>query len=331
MSRESDWDGVRLHVVTGKGGTGKTTVAGALALALAGTGQTVLLCEVEGRQGIARLFDVAQPPYSEGRLAKVPGRGAVYGLAIDPEAALQEYLQMYYHLGRAGRALEKVGAVDFVTAIAPGLRDVLLTGKAYEAVRRREKPDRGRRIYDTVVMDAPPTGRIVRFLNVNSGVADLARVGPIRHQADSIMGLLRSPRTAVHLVTLLEEMPVQETSDGIAQLSEVGIPVGGVVINLARPSPLDHDELDAAASSPSTAAELTEALASIGIPTDPATVDGLLTETREHNSRLTLEDEQRAVIDKLNRPTYELPRLTDGIDVGALYELAQALTEQGMA
>ena len=54
----TDWDDVLLHVVTGKGGTGKTTVAAALALALASRGKTVLLCEVEGRQGIARLFDV---------------------------------------------------------------------------------------------------------------------------------------------------------------------------------------------------------------------------------------------------------------------------------
>ncbi|MGN6161083.1 MAG: ArsA-related P-loop ATPase, partial [Marmoricola sp.] len=51
---------VMLHIVTGKGGTGKTTVAAALALAIASAGKTVLLCEVEGRQGIAQLFDV--PP-----------------------------------------------------------------------------------------------------------------------------------------------------------------------------------------------------------------------------------------------------------------------------
>jgi len=52
------------------------------------------------------------------------------------------------------------------------------------------------------------------------------------------MTLLRSPETAVHLVTVLEEMPVQETADGVHELTEAGLPVGAVVVNQVRPSPL---------------------------------------------------------------------------------------------
>jgi anion-transporting ArsA/GET3 family ATPase len=91
--------------------------------------------------------------------------------------------------------LKKIGAIDFATTIAPGVRDVLLTGKvyAYEAVGKPQGPG-GRRPYDAVVLDAPPTGRIARFLNVNTEVAGLARVGPIRNQADSIMEPARRPR-----------------------------------------------------------------------------------------------------------------------------------------
>src|SRR3954463_10350385 len=94
----SDWSQVRLHVVTGKGGTGKSTVAAALALALASDGKQVLLCEVEGRQGIARMFDVDPLPYEERRiatgLATDSRPGVVHALHIDAEAALLEYLAM---------------------------------------------------------------------------------------------------------------------------------------------------------------------------------------------------------------------------------------------
>ena len=105
----SDWPAVQLHIVTGKGGTGKSTVAAALALAIASRGKTVLLCEVEGRQGIAQLFDVPPLPYEERRIAHGSGRagGDVYALAIDPESAMMEYLAMYYRLGRAGKALDR--------------------------------------------------------------------------------------------------------------------------------------------------------------------------------------------------------------------------------
>ncbi|MGA9746094.1 MAG: ArsA-related P-loop ATPase [Nocardioides sp.] len=331
----SDWPKVRLHVVTGKGGTGKSTVAAALALALASTGKNVLLCEVEGRQGIAQMFDVDPLPYEERRIARglagTKGRaGNVFALHIDAESALLEYLAMYYRLGRAGRALEKFGVIDFATTIAPGVRDVLLTGKVYEAVHRNRR-GRNQRHYDAVVLDAPPTGRIAQFLNVNRELAGLAKVGPIRSQADGIMALLRSELTRIHLVTVLEDMPVQETADGITELGAAGLPVGGVVVNLVRRRELDDDarELTLAGSLPR--AEIEADLVKAGVDVSPALVDGLLLEARDHAERRRLEDEQRARIDALDVETYQLDRFADGIDLGALYELAADLIDQGMA
>ncbi|NUR06458.1 MAG: AAA family ATPase [Nocardioidaceae bacterium] len=330
-SRATPWDGVRLHVVTGKGGTGKTTVAAALALALASRGKTVLLCEVEGRQGIAQLFDVAPLPYDERRIAQGPADGGdLYALAIDPESALLEYLAMYYRLGRAGKALDRFGVIDFATTIAPGVRDVLLTGKVYEAVKRNRR-SKGARHYDAVVLDAPPTGRISQFLNVNNELAGLAKVGPIRSQADTVTTLLRSKQTAVHLVTVLEDMPVQETADGIDELRAARLPVGGVVVNLARPGDLDAHERERAMNGKLPRKRIAADLARVGVKATPALVDELLADAREHAERRELEDQQRKRISELDVPVYELPRLPDGVDLGGLYELAADLCEQGFA
>ncbi|MFG2110533.1 ArsA family ATPase [Micromonospora chersina] len=304
----------RLHVVTGKGGTGKTSVAAALALGLAAGGRRTLLVEVEGRQGIAQLFGTDPLPYEERHLADAPGGGEVRALAVDAEEALLEYLDMFYKLGAAGRALRKLGAIDFATTIAPGLRDVLLTGKVKEATTRTSGQ---RRVYDAVVLDAPPTGRIGRFLNVTAETARLAKVGPIKTQSEGVSALLRSPMTAVHVVTLLEEMPVQETVDAIAELTKLGFPIGRVIVNGARP-PMP-------AGRPVSAAELKRGLAAAGLPTDARTVSGLAAEARDQHVRRELEDSLRADLVELGLPLTEVPLLPAGVDRAGLETLAETL------
>lgn len=324
----SDFPAVKLHVVSGKGGTGKTTIAASLALALAAGGRQVLLTEVEGRQGIAQLFDTPPLPYEERRVAVAHGGGEVYALAIDPEQALLEYLEQFYNLKRAGSMLKKIGAIDFATTIAPGVRDVLLTGKVMEAATRERRG--GGRLYDAVVLDAPPTGRIARFLNVNTEVASLARMGPIRNQADSVMNLLRSAKTAVHLVTVLEEMPVQETADGVKELRDTGLPVGAVLVNMVRDPLLPAGAITAAASGKIDIDEIARSLKAAGVDADADTVTALAAEAQDHAGRVQLEEQERQTLLSLDRPTYELPLIDDATDLAGLQDLAQRLQTAGM-
>ena len=257
----------------------------------------------------------------------------MFALAVDPEEALLEYLEMFYKLGRAGR-----GA-------APDRRDRLRhhhrAGHARRAADRQglrggtppqggpQRPD----VYDAVVLDAPPTGRITRFLGVNAEVAGLAKVGPIRGQADAIMGLLTSPQTAVHVVTLLEEMPVQETADAVAELTAAGLPVGG-----------DHRQRGARAAA-ARSADLTAAAkgrldrapswpagsAAAGGSVRDGAVDGLLAEAAEHAERVALEKAERRTLKALGRPTYELPLLAEGVDLGASTSWPSGSAPQGAA
>ncbi|BBH17682.1 ATPase [Nocardioides baekrokdamisoli] len=326
---------VRLHVVSGKGGTGKSTVAAALALALARDGKNVLLCEVEGRQGIAKMFGTDPLPYAETRVASglrvgdAPA-GTVYALHIDAESALLEYLKMYYKLGVAGRALDRFGVIEFATTIAPGVRDVLLTGKIYEAVERNTR-NKGARTYDAIVMDAPPTGRITQFLNVSESVAGLAKVGPVKTQADTMTRLFRSSQTAVHLVTLLEEMPVQETADGVADLIASHLPVGSIIVNQVRTGVLPSDYLPAALAGTLDRTAISADLERAGLDATDTLLDTLLQDGQAYAERSALETEQAKIVHAIGRPTYELDFIPGGIDVDGLYDIAAELVKQGLA
>ena len=135
----------------------------------------------------------------------------------------------------------------------------------------------------------------------------------------------------MHFVTVLEEMPVQETADGIVHLREAGLPVGGVVVNQVRPRDLRVKDVSAARKGELDRTAIGADLVSAGVQVSDDLLDGLLDEARDHAIRRALEDVQRKLVKKMGVPTYELPRLAAGVDLGGLYELAGGLRDQGMS
>jgi len=298
-------DRARLIVVTGKGGTGKTTVAATLAVAAGQRGRRTLLAEVEGRQGLAGLFDRQSLGYRETRLVE-----RVNGLAVDPQDALREYLGRYGFAPLA-RLLSWAKLTSFITAAAPGLGDVLLVGKVWEVATRRQ----GRRpVYDLVVLDAPPTGRVVPFLRAPETVAELARIGPLRHQADRVRELLDDPaRTSVLLTCLPEELPVTETQEAAVALRAAELPLAAVVATQVTEDQLGSraGRLPGLARDPSP---LVAAAKRADVDLNEEAIAALVAEGRDRQRQIA---RQRRLLKELHSglgglPVVELPLLLGG-------------------
>jgi anion-transporting ArsA/GET3 family ATPase len=305
------WDR-RLLLVSGKGGVGKSTLAGALALAAARAGRRTCLIEVEGRQTFSNLFETAPWGFDEREF-----RPGLHGLSIDPEASLTEYLAQFYGAQRITRLVARTPAVEFATQAAPGIKDVLLIGKVKE-VERRRRPD-GRFAYDLVVVDAPPTGRIVGFLAAPDATTELVPVGPVRQQAQTVVEMLTDRRrTALLLATLLEEMPVTETVEGVAALGDLGVPLGPVLVNRVAQAVVDPRAAKAMA-----ALEGADVQRALGVP--PALAAELLAFGDAHRSRLALQDRMRErLAGEAALPSLELPDVPDAARGG---EVVQALAD----
>jgi anion-transporting ArsA/GET3 family ATPase len=214
-------------IVSGKGGTGKSTVAAALAMAASRAGRRVLLAEVEGRGEIAQTLGIADPGFEER-----PTRFGFHVLSITPHETVREYLRRYAGMRHVPRSLMRTGTLDQVITATPGLRDLLALGMVYETLELRPQDPRrrGAPLYDLIVVDAPPTGQIVAFLSAPAAFAGLVRVGRIRRQATNIARMLRM-KTRVVLVSLPEEMSVAETLESIPAIHESGARVTAIVAN----------------------------------------------------------------------------------------------------
>ena len=95
-----------------------------------------------------------------------------------------------------------------------------------------------------------------------------------------------------------------------------------MVVNHVRPQDIDDEDLADAEGGTLDPEAIRSDLKKAGVDEGNGLVDALLGEARDHAERRALEDAQRAIVAGLGVPTYELPRLAGGVDLGGLYELA---------
>jgi anion-transporting ArsA/GET3 family ATPase len=229
----------RLVFVTGKGGVGKSTVALALALAAAERGQRTILCEVGAQEHLSQVFHSGQVGFHE-----VEMRENLWTISIDPDESMREYVLLQLKVKPMRDLLFRSRIFNYLAAATPGLKELVTIGKIWELTLDVRKARGGKR-YALVVVDAPASGHGVGFLQTPRTFANIARVGPIRSQAETLDRFIcDAMRTGVAVVALPEEMPVNETAALERALAdEVGVGVDRIFCNAVYPERFAEDDV----------------------------------------------------------------------------------------
>jgi anion-transporting ArsA/GET3 family ATPase len=229
-----------LVIVTGKGGVGKTTVSVALGMRAAAEGKRTIVCEVSAQENASRMFEHTTVGFHEVELEE-----NLWAISIDPDESMREYVLLQLKVRAMRDMLFRSRIFNYLTAATPGLKELVTIGKIWELAQLDRKVKSGRK-YDTVIVDAPATGHGVGFLQTPRTFANIARVGPIHSQAQTLDNFITDhDNTGVAIVALPEEMPVNETAALEHDLvEEVGVAVDRVYLNGLYPERFSKEEAE---------------------------------------------------------------------------------------
>jgi hypothetical protein len=226
--------------VAGKGGSGKTTVAGALGLAAARAGRRTIVCDLSGADRLSAGFGVACEPGREAPLAP-----RLWYLGLDPDEALREWLRRQPGGPVAATVLGRSQAFAHLVAAAPGAKEVITLGKVLDLAGRAPTPAEGVP-YDLVIADAASTGHAIGMVAAPATIAESVPVGAVGEQARALRETLRDPAVTAYVGTTLPEpmstREVLELDHGLRAAVGRGLDV--IVVDGVWPDRLADEELD---------------------------------------------------------------------------------------
>ncbi len=219
-----------LFMVTGKGGFGKSTVAAAMGLAAKRRGMRVLVAEMDTNAVIpSLLLDGREAPrlVPGEPLELEPGLGVVN---LDHQSSIICYLEEHLPVPRLIRAVVGNPVVSTFLEAAPAVTQMALLNRVFVLVRDMRA---GKIPYDVLVLDMPALGHAYQLIKAPVILADFLKMGPAARRSRDVRDMLLDPEvTSLVLVTLPEEMPVNETAQfGQRIAGELGMAIEHVLVN----------------------------------------------------------------------------------------------------
>jgi anion-transporting ArsA/GET3 family ATPase len=229
----------RVVFVAGKGGTGKTTLTCALAIAAAEGGKRVLVVETRENDALAPLF-------GRERLADKPSPLGenIWGARINPKRVLEEYVRKYVTIPFVAQQITGSRVFDHLASATPGLKEVMTLAEIWRFEKRKD-PESDKPLYELIIVDSPATGHGLSLLRVPTTLVSMLQTGPIAEQTRWVREMLRDPeRTGILVATLPEELPVNEALEFCRKAeNDLDMRVEAVVANMVYPVVFNPEEI----------------------------------------------------------------------------------------
>ena len=223
----------RLLVISGKGGVGKTVVSSALAVLAAKQGKRVLLVKLDDQGRTQQLFETDHELGDQ--ITPLDAEGRISGINLDPKTVVADYFRRQLKIRRIAEHIVNSRLFEAWFRVSPAIKEMILLGKVWSLVEERTRWTK-KQVWDLVVFDAPATGHGLGYLRLPEQASKLL-IGPMRTNALAVGSMLANTKTTgVLVVTIPEEMPVNEAIHFVDEArGGINVHLSGLVLNAAFP------------------------------------------------------------------------------------------------